>query len=55
MTPKQRNHRELLREAAALLQSAIDLPFSNDQAAWDKWCDHWRPRAEAVIKAVRHA
>lgn len=32
-----------------LMREAIDLPFTDDKAAWEAWCKSWAARAEAWI------
>ncbi len=39
-----------MRRGIALMREAIDLPFTDDKAAWDDWCRGWARRAEKWIK-----
>ncbi len=35
------------------MREAIDLPFTEDKAAWDEWCKSWAARAEEWIKEAK--
>ncbi len=37
----------------ALMREAIDLPFTEDRAAWDAWCKGWAKRAETWINETK--
>ncbi len=42
-----------IKEAIESIAEGVDIPFTTDQAAWDKTCFEWKLRSAKAIDGLR--